>query len=93
MTPDVPTFAEAGFPGFFAASWVGVFAPAKTDPQVIATLNAAINDTIKNPDVRKKLSDIGFDTIEGSPAQAEAMFKAEVGKWGDMVKALNLSVK
>jgi hypothetical protein len=43
--------------------------------------------------VRKKLSDIGFDAIEGSPAQAEAMFKAEVGKWGDMVKALNLSVK
>jgi tripartite-type tricarboxylate transporter receptor subunit TctC len=67
--------------------------PAKTDPQVIATLNAAINDTIKNPDVRKKLSDIGFDTIEGSPAQSEALFKAEVGKWGDMVKALNLSIK
>jgi tripartite-type tricarboxylate transporter receptor subunit TctC len=93
VTPDVPTFAESGFPSFFAASWVGVFAPAKTDPQVIATLNAAINDTIKNPDVRKKLSDIGFDAIEGSPAQAETLFKAEVGKWGDMVKALNLSVK
>ena len=93
VTPDVPTFAESGFPSFFAASWVGVFAPAKTDPQVIATLNAAINDTIKTPDVRKKLSDIGFDTIEGSPTQAETLFKAEVGKWGDMVKALNLSVK
>ena len=93
VTPDVPTFAESGFPGFFAASWVGVFAPAKTDPQIITTLNAAINDTIKNPDVRKKLTDIGFDTIEGSPAQAETLFKAEVGKWGDMVKALNLSIK
>ncbi len=93
VTPEVPTFAESGFPGFFAASWVGVFVPAKTDPQIIATLNAAINDTIKNPDVRKKLSDIGFDTIEGSPAQAETLFKAEVGKWGDMVKALNLSIK
>lgn len=93
VTPDVPTFAEFGFPSFFAASWVGFFVPAKTDPQIIATLNAAINETIKNPDVRKKLSDIGFDPIDGSPAQAEAMFKAEVGKWGDMVKALNLSVK
>ena len=88
-----PTFAKVQLPSFFAASWVGVFAPAKTDPQVIATLNAAINDTIKNPDVRKKLSDIGFDTIEGSPTQAETLFKAEVGKWDDMVKALNLSVK
>ena len=93
VTPNVPTYAEAGFPGFFAASWVGFFAPGKTDPQIIATLNTAINDTIKNPDVQQKLATIGFDPIEGSPAQAESMFKAEVTKWGEMVKALNLSIK
>ncbi len=56
-------------------------------------LNTAINDTIKNPDVQQKLATIGFDPIQGSPAQAEAMFKAEVTKWGEMVKALNLSIK
>ena len=93
VTPNVPTYAEAGFPGFFAASWVGFFAPAKTDPQIIATLNTAINDTIKNPDVQQKLATIGFDPIQGSPAQAETMFKAEVTKWGEMVKALNLTIK
>ena len=93
VTPNVPIYAEAGFPGFFAASWVGFFAPGKTDPQIIATLNTAINDTIKNPDVQQKLATIGFDPIEGSPAQAESMFKAEVTKWGEMVKALNLSIK
>jgi len=93
VTPNVPTYAESGFPGFFAASWVGFFAPAKTDPQIINTLNAAINETIKNPEVQKKLDTIGFDPIEGSPAQAEAMFSAEVTKWGDMVKALNLTIK
>lgn len=93
VTPDVPTYAESGFPGFFAASWVGFFAPAKTDPQIIAALNMAINDTIKNPDVQQKLATIGFDPIEGSPAQAEAMFTAEMTKWGEMVKALNLSIK
>ncbi len=93
VTPNVPTYAEGGFPGFFAASWVGFFAPAKTDPQIIAALNTAINDTIKNPDVQQKLATIGFDPIQGSPAQAEAMFKAEVTKWGEMVKGLNLSIK
>ena len=93
VTPNVPTYAEAGFPGFFAASWVGFFAPAKTDPQIIAALNTAINDTIRNPDVQQKLATIGFDPIQGSPAQAETMFKAEVTKWGEMVKALNLSIK
>jgi tripartite-type tricarboxylate transporter receptor subunit TctC len=93
VTPNVPTYAEQGFPGFTAASWVGFFAPAKTDPQVLATLNGAINAIVQTPEVQKKLTDMGFDPITGSPAQADAMFKAEVDKWGKMVKALNLSIK
>jgi tripartite-type tricarboxylate transporter receptor subunit TctC len=93
VVPDVPTYGEQGFPGFTAASWVGVFAPAKTDPKIVATLNQAINDTIKSPEVQKRLAAIGFDPISGSPAEADAMFKAEVAKWGKMVKTLGLSVK
>jgi tripartite-type tricarboxylate transporter receptor subunit TctC len=93
VTPNVPTYAEQGFPGFTAASWVGFFAPAKTDPQILATLNGTINAIVQTPDVQKKLTDMGFDPITGTPAQAEAMFKAEVDKWGNMVKALNLSIK
>jgi len=93
VTPNVPTYAEQGFPGFTAASWVGFFAPAKTDPQILATLNGVINAIVQTPDVQKKLTDMGFDPITGTPAQAEAMFKAEVEKWGNMVKALNLSIK
>jgi tripartite-type tricarboxylate transporter receptor subunit TctC len=93
VVPNVPTFGEGGFPNYSAASWIGVFAPAKTDPQIIATLNTAINDTIKSPLVQDKLKSIGFDPITGTPEQADAMFKAEVDKWGKMVKALNLSVK
>ncbi len=93
VTPDVPTYAEQGFPGFTAASWVGFFAPAKTDPQILTTLNAAIGDIVKTPEVQKKLSDMGFDPIAGTTAQADAMFNAEIKKWGDMVKALDLSIK
>jgi tripartite-type tricarboxylate transporter receptor subunit TctC len=93
VTPDLPTYAEQGFPGFTAASWVGFFAPAKTDPQIVATLNAAITDTLKTPGVQKKLADMGFDPIAGNAAQADALFAAEVKKWGDMVKALGLSIK
>ena len=92
VAPNVPTYAEQGFAGFTAASWVGFFAPAKTDPQVIAALNAAINDTLKATAVEKKLTDMGFDAIVGSPAQADAMFNAEVQKWGNMVKTLGLSI-
>jgi tripartite-type tricarboxylate transporter receptor subunit TctC len=93
VSPNVPTYAEQGYPAFTAASWVGFFAPAKTDPQVLQTLNTAIDDIVKSPDVAKKLSDMGFDPITGSQPQADAMFAAEVKKWGDMVKALNLSIK
>lgn len=93
VVPGVLTYAEQGFPGFFAASWVGVFAPAKTDAKIIAALNAAINETIKSPEVTKRLTSIGFDPITGSPAEADAMFTGEVAKWGTMVKTLKLSIK
>ena len=93
VSPNIPTYAEQGYPAFTAASWVGFFAPAKTDPQILQTLNAAINDIVKTPDVAKKLGDMGFDPITGSQAAADAMFAAEVKKWGDMVKALGLSIQ
>lgn len=93
VVPDVPTYAEQGFPGFTAASWVGVFAPAKIDPQIVAALNDAINETIKSAEVQKRLAAIGFDPIVGTPAQANTMFTGEVAKWSKMVEALGLSVK
>jgi tripartite-type tricarboxylate transporter receptor subunit TctC len=93
VTPDVPTYTQQGYPAFNAASWVGFFAPAKTDPQVLQTLNAAIDDIVKSPAVAKKLTDMGFDPITGSQADADAMFAAEIKKWGGMVQTLGLSIK
>ncbi len=93
VVPNVPTYAEQGFPGFTAASWVGFFAPAKTDPKILATLNQTINDILKTPDVQQRLIDVGFDPIVGAQTEANAMFNAEVDKWGKMVKALGLSIK
>jgi tripartite-type tricarboxylate transporter receptor subunit TctC len=93
VVPNVPTYAEQGFPDFTASSWVGIFAPARTDPQIIAALNGAINDTVKTQDVQSKLIALGFDPMAGSSADVDKMFHDEVGKWGKMVKALNLSIK
>jgi tripartite-type tricarboxylate transporter receptor subunit TctC len=92
-TPDVPTFTEAGYRNFYAASWVGFFAPAKTDPKIVASLNEAINETVKSAAVRERLAAIGFDPIAGSPFQAQTMFEGEIRKWGAMVKALGITVK
>ena len=92
VTPNVQTYAEAGFPVFEAASWVGVFAPSNTPPEVVAKLNATIELVMKDPELQQKLTAIGFDPIEGTQAQAESYFKAEVAKWGKMVKTLGLSI-
>jgi tripartite-type tricarboxylate transporter receptor subunit TctC len=92
VTPNVPSYAEAGYTNFEASSWVGVFAPAGTSPEITAKLNATIEEVMKDPALRQKLTSIGFDPIEGSQAQAESTFKAEVEKWGKMVKTLGLSI-
>lgn len=92
VVPGVPTYAELGFPKFQAASWVGVFAPAKTDPAVVAKLNAAVEEVMNDPATLEKLKNFGFDPIHGSPAEADTYFRAEVTKWGEMVNALGLSI-
>lgn len=91
VVPNVPTYAEAGYP-FEASSWVGVFAPAKTSPEIVGKLNAAVEDVMKDPALQTKLTAIGFEPLSGSQTQAETMFKAEVAKWGTMVKTLGLSI-
>jgi tripartite-type tricarboxylate transporter receptor subunit TctC len=93
VVPNVPTYAEQGFADFSASSWVGIFAPAKTDAQILATLNGTINDTVKSQEVQAKLIALGFDPLTGSPSEADTMFHDEIAKWGKMVKALNLSIK
>jgi tripartite-type tricarboxylate transporter receptor subunit TctC len=92
VVPNVPTYAEAGYPNFEASSWVGVFAPASTSAEVVSKLNEAIDQVMKDPALQQKLTGIGFDPISGSQPQAEAFFKAEVAKWGTMVKTLGLTI-
>jgi tripartite-type tricarboxylate transporter receptor subunit TctC len=92
VLPEVPTFAEGGFPGFTAASWVGFFVPAKTSPGVVAKLHDTIDAIIKEADVQQRLASFGFDPVTGTQSQAQAMFKTEVENWGKMVTALDLSV-
>jgi tripartite-type tricarboxylate transporter receptor subunit TctC len=66
--------------------------PAKTDPQVVAKLNAAIDAVVKDPEVQQRLATLGFDPVTGASARAEALFKTEVEKWGKMVSAVGITV-
>jgi tripartite-type tricarboxylate transporter receptor subunit TctC len=88
----VPTFAEAGFPGFHAESWVGFFVPAKTGDAVADKLNGTINEILKDPGVQDRLRKFGLEPRSGGTAETAAFFKSEVDHWGKMVRTLDLSI-
>ncbi|WP_253072984.1 Bug family tripartite tricarboxylate transporter substrate binding protein, partial [Cupriavidus oxalaticus] len=84
--PDVPTMAEAGFPAVTAGSWIGLLAPAKTPPAVLAKLSADMDAVLHQPDVRARLIDYGIDPVGGKPEQFQAFIKAEAVRWGEVVR-------
>ena len=84
--PDVPTFAEAGFPGIEDYTWIGVFLPAGTPSPVVQKLNEAINRAIQAPDFRERLEANAFDPIGGSQQQFAEYVKAEIAKWRKVVR-------
>jgi tripartite-type tricarboxylate transporter receptor subunit TctC len=86
--PDVPTAAEAGFPDFEDVSWVAFFAPAKTPAAVVQKLNAEINEALKLPDVRERLTAIGFEPNMSSAPEFNAYMKKEVAKWAKIIKTI-----
>ena len=86
LLPDVPTFAEQGYPNTDASNWYGLLAPAKTPPAVIARLNKAVNDALADPGVHEKLVNAGATPTGGTPEAFGTFLKAEYEKWGKIVK-------
>ena len=86
LLPDVPTIAEAGYPGFEAVGWIGIVAPAKTPPAILDKLNAEIVRVVKQPDVTERLNALAFDPVPGTRAEFGAFMKSEIEKWGKAVR-------
>jgi tripartite-type tricarboxylate transporter receptor subunit TctC len=88
--PEIPTLSESGVPGFEAYSWAGMLAPAKTPKEIIARLNKEIVDILKQKDVADKLNQQGALPVGDSPEQFAAYVKAEIDKWGAVIKSANI---
>ena len=86
LLPEVPTVAEAAIPGFQAESWQGVFAPPHTPPDILARLHAEVAKAMQSPDIRDAFAQQGFRVEATSPDDFAAFVKAEVAKWGRVVK-------
>ncbi len=87
VLPDLPTFAQAGYPGFEATVWWGVLAPAATPRDVVVKLNAEIVKAMNAPDIKEKFSALGAETTGSTPEQYAEFLKEEVTKWAGVIKA------
>jgi len=87
VLPEVPPLAEAGVPGFDAAAWQGVIAPARTPAAIIAKLNAELNAAVAMNDVRARMRDIGMIPVgAGSPEELAEFLQSEIVRWGKVVE-------
>ena len=83
--PNVPTTAEGGFPDLVVTSWQAAAAPAKTPREIVARLNDATVKALRAPDVRERMSQIGFDVVAGTPEEFGRFMKEEVDRWTSVV--------
>ena len=85
--PDVPTFEEAGVPGYEAIGWFGVVAPKATPRPVIDRLNAEIRAALADPDIRARALAAGTEPFTNTPEEFAAMIREETRKWAEVIKA------
>ncbi|MEP9376575.1 tripartite tricarboxylate transporter substrate binding protein [Aquabacter sp. CN5-332] len=90
--PDMPTVSESGLPGYETYSWNAIFAPAGTPTAIIDKLAKAGIEAVSSPDVKARLADLSAVSVGSSPAQLADHVKAELAKWGPVVKASGASL-
>jgi tripartite-type tricarboxylate transporter receptor subunit TctC len=87
IAPELPTMAEAGLLGFEAQSWYGFLAPAGTPGAVVELLSRDINEALRDPEVRARIATAALEPVGTTPAEFEQYLKADIVRWGRVVKA------
>ncbi len=90
VLPQIPTAAEQGVPRFDTVGWYGIIAPAGTPAPVITKFNAELNKALASAAVREKLTTLGAEAMEGSPAQFTRFMESETTRWSTLIRKLNL---
>jgi tripartite-type tricarboxylate transporter receptor subunit TctC len=90
LAPELPTFAEAGVPGFDVSSWYGLFAPAKTLPEIVKKMHDDTAKLLGEPETRKKYENLGIEAASATADEMTAMMTHEVALWGPVIKAANI---
>jgi tripartite-type tricarboxylate transporter receptor subunit TctC len=90
LTPDVPTIAEAGVPGYEATIWLGVMAPLGTPQDIVDKLNSEITKVVNRPDVKEAWAKQGAVPLVMSPAEFDKYIRADIEKWAKVVAAAGI---
>lgn len=90
--PDVPTFAEAGLPGYEAGTWAGILAPAATPKDIVRQLSAEIGAIMNLPDIKEQLVSQGLDAYVTAPEQFAQLIRSDTARFEKVIKAANLKI-
>jgi tripartite-type tricarboxylate transporter receptor subunit TctC len=91
VLPDLPTMAEIGVANLVSDTWNAISAPPKTPPAIVAKLNAAINEVLKQPDVQAKYNSLHLLPGGGSAQETKSFVKEETKRWGEVIRAANVT--
>jgi tripartite-type tricarboxylate transporter receptor subunit TctC len=93
LLPDVPTFAEAGFPAFDPLVWIGVLAPAGTPRTIVSRVSTALAQVAKMPDVIAFRRDVGSDSVGSTPEEFATFLDTERAKWGAVIQRSGMKLE
>jgi tripartite-type tricarboxylate transporter receptor subunit TctC len=88
--PDIPTIEEAGVQGFDSDTWHALTAPPKTPDAIVAKLNAAANEAMKDPALLEHFAQLSISPGGGPPAEVAAFIKSETARWDDVIRAAGI---
>lgn len=92
-TPDLPTVAEAGVPGYEASGWFGALVPAAVPKPIVSALNREFNRVLALPDITERLTGLGMELGGGSPEQFARFIQADTEKWARIIKEAGIEIK
>jgi tripartite-type tricarboxylate transporter receptor subunit TctC len=91
--PDIPTMAEAGYPGIEGESWFAVVVPAGTPKDIIALLHREIVKVMALPDMKERLTTLGYEAVASTPDECAAQFRAEIARWGKVIREAGIKAE
>jgi len=89
--PEIPTFAESGYPDFDVDFWYGLLAPAATPREIIAKLNQDVAEILNTPEMREVLTNQGLEPVTGTPEEFGALMRTDLARWASVIKTAGIA--